>query len=173
MSWLSKFLASIFALSLLAACGFSPMYGISQQEAHGELSKIIIPAMRGSEAAYLRAEIEKAFNPSGQRNVTPEYTLQLTLSKGKEPLVIRPDGTISRYNIALVADYSLERLRDGSVMTRGTLHRTVSFNMVDSDFSSFVSERDVTERGLSELAESFRLTLNSWFANNSTVAASQ
>lgn len=149
----------------LASCGFTPMYGKNNEHtpASVELEKISITTGRGSLAALLKAELEKDLNPSGHSGVSKAYTLQAGLSQEKIPVVINPDASVNRFNINLNSPYVLTRSADGTIIKKGTLRKILSYNVVDSDFSTYVSEQDVVRRGIEELSEDYRLMLNGHF----------
>lgn len=153
------------ALSLLlAACGFSPMYS-KQDNGHldTDLSVVAVSTVRGSLGEQLRMALEKDFNPTGRVATHKGYRLNAGLRYEKIPVVIEPDGSINRYNINIYSNYTLTRSADGTEIKKGTLKRTVSYNAVESDFATYVSEQDIIRRGIDDLSEDYRLMLGAYF----------
>lgn len=128
-----------------------------------DLSSVAVTTIRGPQGAQMKAALERGFNPSGIAEPGKHYGLSVGLRYDKIPVVIEPDGSINRYNINFYSDYTLIRSADGTELKKGVLKRTVSYNAIESDFATYVSEQDIIHRGLDDLSEDYRLMLAAFF----------
>ncbi len=157
---------TIVALFLLASCGFEPVYGT-----RGKTSSVLLPGdikvmpiTGGHEEQLLQIALEDALNPIGASTTQASWQLVVTLEKTQTPIAIEPDGTISRYNLNLAAHLQLSPAGAAEAAYTDHVRRISSYNVSESDFSSFIAQRDATERGIKELAQDVRLRLAAWLA---------
>lgn len=162
-----KLLGILALISGLAlnACGFRPLYGESAQGASSfdRLETVQIAALPDRTGQQLHNLLRDRINPRGQPNA-PEYVLRVFLSEQTEALAIDQDETATRANLRLSASFTLTRLEGEEVVFTGLSNSINSYNIVDSQFATFVSERDARERALRELSEDIRLRLATYFA---------
>lgn len=152
---------------LLSACGFEPLYGTQKDGDAGilyqvDVDPVIVNNAGGRAGQVLHSALEDRFSPAGPRPDAP-YGLQVSIGKSLVPVVIEPDGNVLRYNVLLNAHFRLYVKSVGKEVFAGSTSRISSYNVSDSDFSSFIAERDATERGLRELAEELRLRISAWY----------
>ncbi|HEU5046487.1 MAG TPA: LPS assembly lipoprotein LptE [Rickettsiales bacterium] len=152
---------------VLAGCGFQPMYGqhsglSSDSPLSGNLAIDPIP---GHEGQMLKNSLEDKLNPEGQRTATPDYRLQIGISRALIPAVVQSDGTIQRYNVKIQSDFKLLRTADNKLLLTGHMERTGSYNVtVNANFATYEAEQDVIKRSIEELAEDYMLRLSGYFA---------
>lgn len=157
MSLLRKNLLSWPMLLLLAACGFQPMHGEQSDSAATLLAGFVVEAPNDTLGREFKQNLEDRLNPGGHVPDKALYKLVVELTSGVSGVGVARDGTASRYNIVLNSPYTLTRISDGKVIHRGTVRHLASYNnQTNSYFSTFISERDATRRGLVELSKMYR-----------------
>lgn len=155
------------ALFLLAACGFHPMYG--EHSALAEKSplsgNLVIAQIHGHDGQILKISLEDLLNPEGIKSASPEYRLQVSLTKNLIPAVVQSDGTIQRYDMKINSSFQLIRIADGKQLLTGQVSRTSSYNVaVNANFATYEASQDVIVRSMHELAEDYVLRLSGYFA---------
>lgn len=163
-------LVMVASLFLLVSCGFSPLYQAPQNRAPSSLPPVAIETIndhdghQGRDGQMLRTALEDRLNRGNSG--TPSYRLAATFEKTLVPVVIERDGSITRYNINMVSHFQLFRQSDAKQVHAGTIKRVGSYNVSNQDFSTFMAQKDATERGIIEIAEDYRLKLGAWFAQH-------
>lgn len=142
------------ALFGLAACGFRPLYGDRGVQAlsSDELSAVQIDLIRDREGQMLRNELLDRFQAAGSA-VKPRYGLSIGLRTSRTALGIRTDDTASRVNLTMVANYVVRDIATGTVLFSGQARSIDSFDILDSDFASTISEADAVRRAVLDLSE--------------------
>ena len=162
-----KVLVALALVSGLAlnACGFRPLYGETSEGASSfdSLETIQIAALPDRTGQQLHNLLRDRINPRGQPN-RPEYILRILLSEQTEALAIDEDETATRANLRLSASFTLTKLNGDEVVFTGLSNSINSYNIVDSQFATYVSQGDARERALRELSEDIRLRLATYFA---------
>lgn len=157
---------SIFTLCLLAlaGCGFQPVYGKKNESSGTLLGGVRVESPSGRPGQQLRINLEDRLNPSGAIPPNPAYYLKTDLTTTSTPIGVARDGTVSRYNIYLISNYSLYSSNDNKLLTKGTIQQVSSYNNVtNAYFSTYISESDAIKRGIEELSEQYRQRLVSYF----------
>lgn len=157
---------AVVAGLVLSGCGFRPLYGERADSASSfdSLETVQIAALPDRTGQQLHNLLRDRINPRGQPR-QPEYVLRIRLSEQTEALAIDQDETATRANLELSANFTLTRLDGNEVVFRGRSNSVNSYNIVDSQFATFVSQRDARERALRELSEDIRLRLATYFAH--------
>lgn len=153
-------LALTLVLLTLAACGFQPVHSRAYQAQQvTNLAAVRITVDNTRLGQLLKAEIERGVNPDYER-AEKLYSLKIALTERDVYLFINPDGTAGRGDVEFRSSYSLTRTIDGKVVAKGQLNRTSSYNISESaDYATYVSEEDARKRGITELAEDYKLRL--------------
>ena len=153
-------------LWVLSACGFSPVYGThTSHQTAAHLAAIEVQGPKGRYNELLAEELRDSLNPE-HHLVAPSYRLSVGLGMASHPIITEADGTASRVRMDFVSPYTLVRIVDGKVLQKGKIRRTQSYNISnDSDYSSFISQRDIVQRGMLALANDYQLRLSSYFAS--------
>ncbi len=159
----------LFALVLLAGfvagCGFRPLYGKTDEGstvASEELQTVRINPMPDRAGQKFHNLLRDRLNPQGQP-LRPRYLLSISLSETKETLAIREDETATRANLTMNANFNLTDPSGKQSLLRGLSSSTNSYNIVDSQFATYVAEEDARERALRELSDDIRLRLSAFF----------
>lgn len=163
MSWSSKKLIATVAsfLCLTTACGFTPVYQEKTESA--SLANIEVKTNGGREGQWLKQEIEDTLNPS-QLNTYKDFTLNSNIKMEFLPVLVESTGKIHRYRIKMSSQFTLMRNKDQKNMDEGTITRTVSYKVSDSDYSSFVAPQDAIRRGIKEIAREYGTRFAARFA---------
>jgi len=177
-TWLQLWALTGCVCLLTSACGFEPMYARHDNTGltgHTGLitQNILIEATTGDDikdrhvAEQFKNDLEDRLRPSGDTTATPQYALKATLTHTEGALAVSPDGTISRYNVIILADMKLTRISDGALVYHGQAQRTGSYDNINNAFySTYVSGEDASKRTVTELAEDVTLRLATFFQQN-------
>lgn len=161
-------LAPLALLTLLAACGFQPLYGQGPRQADPrQLGNIEVAPIADRLGQMTRNHLLDKLNPRG-RPVAPEYRLDVTLNESNQRLVFRKDATATRALMKLVAQYRLIEIASGSQVYSGASRATASYNIVASDFATIASEKNARERVSRIVAEDVVLRLSVCFSRRET-----
>jgi LPS-assembly lipoprotein len=171
--WWSRVVASVLAAALVAGagCGFKPLYGGGEQNPTVvELNRIEIGQIPDRVGQELRNNLidRMSSDPSGALAL---YHLLVELNQRRSALAIQFDDSITRYNLTMTAYFSLSELATGEVIYENGARATGSYNVVDSDFATLVSEQDAVKRAVREIGEEV-VTLLSVFLSRRLDSAS-
>lgn len=154
----------------LSACGFTPLYGSSDDPATASaaaiLSTIAIAEPRGEDRLnrMMEGALSEALSPDGMRAASPRYRLETQLRDSRRGLLIQDDTTITRYNFRVTATWRLIDVNDDRVVLDGKAHSTISYNVAESQYSTLVAREDAERRATREIAEAIRLRFAVAFA---------
>jgi len=155
------------ALSVLAGCGFQPLYGkpggASGIGATDQLAAVRVAPLPDRAGQQMHNLLRDRLNPQGQP-IRPRYLLEVRLHELRENLGIRVDETATRANLTVVASFALRESGTGELLYRSDARSTNSFNILTSQFATDVAENDARERALRELADSIRTRLGIYFS---------
>lgn len=152
-------------LALLAGCGFEPVYGTAGEPARtlrSELASIELPEANDYRTFELRNALLEQINPT-RASVPTRYRLDWRVGRRIENLAIQVDAVVTRQDLTLAATYALIDLADGSVVDRGRVQRTASFNIRREPFSDLVAREDAERRAAAAVAVALRQQLTAHF----------
>lgn len=159
----------IFAIGLLAACGFEPMYGGTTAGSYGsiatedKLAQVTIDNIPNAEGQYLRNELIDRFYRRG-RPVQSTYTLQVAPLKETETnLDITIESESTRAQIRIDTTFQLIDNNTGAAVLKREIRAFNSFNVLGSQFTTIVSEQDAREAALNDLARQIETQLILYF----------
>lgn len=162
---LIKLVGVAVVAAMLGACGFQPLYGEHPGGARTdtELAQVQVVAIDNGRTGHdvYNALIDR-LSPNGEPT-SPDYQLRVDLRERREGVAIERDASITRYNYQLLAHYSLVDMRSGNVIHEGDSRSIASYNVVDSQFSTLMAQRDAEERAATELSEDIKLRLAIFF----------
>jgi LPS-assembly lipoprotein len=140
--------AYVAALAVLAACGFQPIYG-SKGTSGTQIEVGIIKERQGQQ---LRNFLLDRINPGGPPQ-SPNYTLTVVLTSGKEFLAFRKSQFSTRVNLNFIAVFNLKGKNQylGENFS-GTSKITVSYNILSSHFATLAAEENASTRAVKELS---------------------
>lgn len=156
----------------LAGCGFEPMYGrhagSSQTNATVDVAdgfnQVAIGNIPDREGSYLRNElIDRLY--AGGYPTNPRYTLRLEeISETKRNLDITKSSEATRGQLIQRSVMILEdRQNPAAPVMRQTLTATTSYNVLESEFATRVTEDNARLSGLSDIARQVELNLALFF----------
>ena len=140
----------------LAACGFQPMYGNHSVSGHNSprtaLNKIDIEIIPNREGQFLRNALIDRFY-SGGYPANAEYILNI---KAIQERIFDFDVTIedeaTRRQIELSSSFHLTNKKTGKAVLTRSLKATTSYNVLESEYSTIVTEQSAREAALDDLA---------------------
>lgn len=153
-------LALFLLTPALAGCGFTPLYaapGVSPG-----LSAIESVAPEGRTGFLLRQALDDAFARDASKPATWRLTMDLREIRTSRGMSV--DGTASRYELVLVADWKLVSKATGAVVLQGESSTEATFDRADQPYAAIVANQDAQSRAASELARKIQLQLASWIA---------
>lgn len=158
-----KKLAPLFAVLLLAACGFQPMYGKNKYTATGvedKLALIEIGSIPDREGQYLRNALIDRF----YRNGRPENPqLRLTFSpiyESRNNLDITKNSGATRAQLRLSTEMKLQNKKTKEILLERKLLSITSYNVLSSEFSTRVSEDNTRLNALDDIARQAEQQIN-------------
>jgi LPS-assembly lipoprotein len=148
----------VLAAGLLAlgACGFQPMYASQAGPGSGQIA----PEVPGSVAIapiperigqQLHNALRDRLNPQGQPS-DPAYRLKVSIGSVSEPSTLRDDGTATRRNFRLKANWQLDEYAKRTRLFRSTATATSSYNVVDQPYATMAAFRDAQARAVDQVA---------------------
>ena len=156
----SRFLSSLTALLLLAACGFTPLYGggaaggtgSSAASASGGLDAVEIALIPDADGVYLRNALIDRFYTGGYP-ADPRYRLDIAwIETTRSDYDLTEDAEATRRQIRLATTMTLTDTESGEVVLTRSLNAVNSYNVLGSQFTTRVSEADAREAALTDLA---------------------
>ncbi len=141
-------------LALLPACGFTPLYG-EQSAARALQNQIAFEIPDDRLGFEIRERLETRLGPAR----SPAYSLKLVVDLTESERAIRPDRTITRFNIDAEADFFIESLSTGNVVYQDSVQAFTAYSAVASPFATRAAEEDANSRIAEALADQILLKL--------------
>lgn len=155
----------IAALALLSACGFSPLYGkkgVMESNA-ATLSQVRIDNIPDRQGQYLRNALMDRFYRNG-RPADPRYVLHVgPLKETLTDLDITKSSSATRAQMRIDATIKLVDHRGGETIMSRNLVAITSYNILQSRFTTRVSEESARQAALDELAGQIERNLALFF----------
>ncbi|MFQ6019119.1 MAG: LPS assembly lipoprotein LptE [Kiloniellaceae bacterium] len=165
----------LLALALaVAGCGFQPLYGRAGptgETATTELAAVRIAPLADRIGQKMHNLLRDRLNPRGQPR-DPAYLLQVGLTETRKELGIRKDETATRANLILTASFTLREMASNRPLLHGSATSINSYNILDNQFATAVSEDNARTRALRELSDDIRTRLAVFFAQSPARASS-
>ena len=158
-------LAGCAGMGLLSGCGFRPLYGRDSETGAStvdELRAIRITPLEDRTGQIMHNLLRDRLNPRGQP-VRPRYELTVSLTESILELALASDETATRGDLSIIASFTLTHPGEGRILLSGSSRAVNSFNILQSQFATQVSEQDARERGLRELSDEIRVQLGIYF----------
>ncbi|HEU0117805.1 MAG TPA: LPS assembly lipoprotein LptE [Alphaproteobacteria bacterium] len=155
------------AALLQTACGFSPVYGDHAHSAPvaAEMNSVAIDNISDRSGQMLRNDLIDRMYGKG-RPQSPRYHLAVSLSSSVEALGIQADATSTRSMMNTTAEYTLNDA-SGKPILKGTAHSVSSYNVLNDEYASLVSNQSASERTIHEVSEQIVNRLSLYFAERS------
>lgn len=153
----------ILPFLLLSACGFSPMYGEKSGSVKSGLDQVEILIIPDREGQYLRNALMDRFYHSGVPT-NPAY--KLNIKKINETIAdfdITIESEATRRQLKLTTDMVLTDNKSGKTILTRQLEAITSHNVLESEFSTLVTEQSAREAALNDLARQIERQLALYF----------
>lgn len=142
----------------LSACGFTPVYynhgtgSTHQSGASNGLNQIDIAIIPDREGQFLRNALIDRFYRNGYPTA-PRYNLRATpINEKITDFDITVDSEATRQQLVLSTNITLIDLKTNRAVLTRTLTATTSNNVLESEFSTIVTEQSAREAALNDLA---------------------
>jgi LPS-assembly lipoprotein len=158
-------------LLLLSACGFTPLYAARDQYVQTELNQIQIQNIPDRSGQALKNALIDRFYKTGTPH-DPIYILSVApLSENKADLDITIDDESTRRQLRLSTTFTLKHRFDETapVLTR-TVYTIVSFNVLQSQFTTRVAEQNARDNAVAGLARQIEQGIVLYFQNPTAYA---
>lgn len=156
---------------MLSHCGFSPVYGTLGHNKNGavgaQFSKIQISMIPDREGQYLKNALIDRLHRNGQDPVT-RYRLNVApILESTVNLDLTRDADSTRAQLRLRTTVQLSDTLTQTIVLVRPLTAIASYNILDSEFSTRVSEENTRLNALDELAEQIERQLALYFKRDS------
>lgn len=168
--WSYRGVVVLLLMTVLAGCGFRPMYGGtgSSTDVPDEFSAIKIDLVADRTGQLLRNHLLDLLTPRGQP-AKPLYVLKVTLQERKSEIAVKSTGLATRANVSVRARFTLVGIRNGELLTNGSARAFSSYNLTDSEFSNLTAENDTVSRATQVIATDIRARLGAYFSGRKPV----
>lgn len=133
---------------VLAACGFTPVYGTG--EAGSTLQNRIEVTERDNLDGYL---VTRRLEERLGRATAPSYKLTVKVTARREGLAVNSESNINRFNLIGEADYVLVDIETGQIVTSGVVDNFTGSSASGTTVATLAAERDARERLMTLLAD--------------------
>jgi len=149
-----RILALASGLLVVAACGFTPLYGPQADGAPGPalgaaIDVAPIPERLGQQVR--NALLDRLAPLAGDG--APAFRLEVSLAEDSQGGGYRPDKAITRRTLRLTAQVRLTDLATDKPILEESARASVSYNVVQSDFANLNAARSARERAAEMLAD--------------------
>ena len=136
--------ALLAVLPAAQGCGFTPLYGTSEDGLRSELRSVAVGEVAGPPdiAYFTRGALDDAL-PSGAD--APRYTLAVRLREQTRSVAVTRTSDTTRFDYQVRAAYTLTDLESGEVR-RNAVDSVVSYGVVASQYASLVGREDAVRR---------------------------
>ncbi len=152
-------------LFLLAACGFSPIYGPKADKSSpvvDALSLVAIDNIPNENGQKLRNHLIDRMYFKG-RPTNPAAFLSVSLSDKTTSLGIKKDETASLVEMSLTAKYRLLD-KNRAPLLEGTARSVVLYSQLDAQYGTLAAQRNAYDRALTEVGEQIVGRLSLYYA---------
>lgn len=157
---------SLLSLLILAACGFSPMYGNMNDNALGTedfLSYVAIDNIPDRDGVYLRNALIDRFHRNGSP-VRNAYTLRvINMDEKRRDLDITKSSNATRAQLIITATIELKDNVTGQAVLARNLQSITSYNILGSEFATRISRESSRENALDGLAQQIETHISLYF----------
>ena len=162
-----RYLALITAL-FVAGCGFSPMYGsmsnAQNTAAERQLSNIGIEIIPNREGQFLRNALMDRFYRGGNPT-NPAYVLKISrINESISDFDITIESEATRRQLRLTTNLNLVDSNTSETVLQRPLEAITSHNVLESEFSTLVTEQSAREAALNDLARQIERQLTLYFS---------
>lgn len=148
--------ALLLSVLILSACGFSPMYGknasMNDLSIKANLDQISIDVIPNHEGQFLRNLLIDRFYINGYPT-SPKYNLSVaTLAEKIKNFDVTVNDEATRRQLEISTIMRLIDARTNAVIMTRPLYSITSYNVLESEYSTVVTEQSAREAALGDLA---------------------
>jgi LPS-assembly lipoprotein len=136
-------------LSLLSACGFTPVYRQGGAAA-GLFNQMTVPVVEGRFGFELRERLIERLGPAAP---DARYRLAFDLDIESRDLVVNEVADIIRYNLTGVADFTVTERRTNALLFRDKVKSLTAYSATSDTYPTTVAERAANIRLVRSLAD--------------------
>lgn len=144
---LKNFLLVILFLGL-TSCGFKPTLS-KNADGYTTLDEVRLGEVNGEDQPRLYRIISKQFVNSPVAN----YQVDINVHEDIDSMGILKDGQSTRYKVRVNFDYKIIDIHTQDKIDAGNILLSNSFDVPQSEFASYISERSVYDNLLTELCK--------------------
>lgn len=143
-------------LTLVAACGFEPVYGTGGTGS-ALRGNVEVSAPDTIDTYLLVQNLEERLG----RAANADYTLNVKLMTEFQGQAITASNETTRYSIVGKVDYTLINVETGEIIASGDVHNFTGYSATGSTVDTLASERDARKRLMTILADQLTTQLYS------------
>jgi LPS-assembly lipoprotein len=166
--------ALLISVLALGGCGFHPLYAHRGEAAFdAELASIKVNTIQDRQGQLLAIALRDGLNPRGAR-VTTRYTLDVKLTSSRLDIGIRPDGTASRSELTMTAQYVLKdvaKSAESAIVLEGNTHSVSSFDVLTDNYATVVAQHTAEERTVRDIGDDILTRLELYVSKHRTAPA--
>ena len=142
----------VLALSL-TACGFRPLYARTEQaDGSALLDQVWIDTIQGANGVILRNYLIDGFYRHGYPQ-TARYILSINVVEYGRDVDVQKNDTTTRAQYVMLASYEIKDRTTEQAIDRGQVRSVSGYNILLSQYTTLVSQKDAKDRALKELAD--------------------
>lgn len=157
------------ALTLLAGCGFRPLYGNNsvshQPEIAAQFASIQISVLPDRLGQRMRNLLIDSLHAGGAAK-EERFSLTMTVKEAVINLGLQENATSTRGQVRIAVEYFLIDRETGKTVLTETLRASTGYNILVNQFSSFLSQDDAEDQGLQEISDQMTEHLALYFHKN-------
>lgn len=138
----------VIILLVLTSCGFKPTLA-KHSDGYTTLDEVRLGEVSGEDQPRLYRIISKQFLDSAVAN----YQINISVHENIDSMGILKDGQSTRYKVKVAFDYQIIDINSQEQIDAGNLMLSSSFDVPQSEFASYISERSVYDNLLIELCK--------------------
>jgi LPS-assembly lipoprotein len=139
----------------LSGCGFTPLYSRGTEAADERLATIRVSPIPDRLGQRLANDLRDTFNPLG-RKVDATHALYVSLVTERREVAVRRDGTASRVEVVVNANYTLADLSTQRSVLTGIARSRDTFDLVDNEYANVIAGESAQSRTLRFISEEIR-----------------
>ena len=156
---------TILSILLLSACGFSPMYSANNNTSVvSQFNKIEVSIIPDRSGQYLRNALIDRLYQKGYPT-SPTYKLSIEpITENIFDFDITQEAEATRQQIKLTTQMLLTDMQTRKNILTRQLTAVTSNNILESEFSTIVTERSAREAALNDIARQIERQLSLYFS---------
>ena len=120
----------------------------------------------------LAESLRDGFNPYGVK-VPARYVLDVKLTADRNDLGIRTDGTASRTQMMVVANFQLKEIATDRTVLQGMTRTAVSFDSLSDEYANVVARQNAQVRSLQDISDDIRTRVLVYVTRHRSTASTQ